>query len=606
MSTSGRSTTGCTACKARRKKCDEGKPQCQRCLTSGIPCGYEFIAYPDSVTHLIQRTKPAPRPEAEILAKAAKNDGSLSSLTRSGFTSETNFSQSRLAPRSESVAAIKTSSVMRNDETEHNLLAASFGSAIGASPVLSHFSTQSQMFPDTEQVGASWIQPIHIQSSTGMSSGGGATPSMDLEMTWPYADNCGIDEDDPDPEGVQTILSIAPAMDSNLKENTLPFVLQSYSRWAIVAVFEPLKIAHSAKEMIVQQLSSEDTRTRCILIANVMHVFGRQLTVDEGTSRIVSHLTSEVRKKSSKFLTESSAGPHSPELNIQDALHVLDGTLEVFTLQIYTQPMTACIQLLEDAAPAFRCACSELPGQLLNLSTIILESSLNIQHYAAIDIMTSALTGRPTLFKYHVPFSLEICERIYQIQENCGLYWLHGVPDQFIMMLAWINSLCEVPGAGTDLKLIARIEEDLQQIRFFISQSGDSALRIGRIVVQECWRHVMSIYLYMALCGANAKDLRVIRAQRGFMRLVKGIKPGRNPDAFLVSPMIIAGVATSKERDCDILRRRVLILREYATPRTSGNDAWMQVEDVWARTKSEGRAAVWSDLRVACFRVSGK
>ncbi|KAF8754704.1 hypothetical protein RHS01_05951 [Rhizoctonia solani] len=297
MSTSGRSTTGCTACKARRKKCDEGKPQCQRCLTSGIPCGYEFIAYPDSVTHLIQRTKPAPRPEAEILAKAAKNDGSLSSLTRSGFTSETNFSQSRLAPRSESVAAIKTSSVMRNDETEHNLLAASFGSAIGASPVLSHFSTQSQMFPDTEQVGASWIQPIHIQSSTGMSSGGGAIPSMDLEMTWPYADNCGIDEDDPDPEGVQTILSIAPAMDSNLKENTLPFVLQSYSRWAIVAVFEPLKIAHSAKEMIVQQLSSEDTRTRCILIANVMHVFGRQLTVDEGTSRIVSHLTSEVRKK---------------------------------------------------------------------------------------------------------------------------------------------------------------------------------------------------------------------------------------------------------------------------------------------------------------------
>ncbi|KAG8681839.1 hypothetical protein FRC11_000605, partial [Ceratobasidium sp. 423] len=101
------------------------------------------------------------------------------------------------------------------------------------------------------------------------------------------------------------------------------------------------------------------------------------------------------------------------------------------------------------------------------------------------------------------------------------------------------------------------------------------------------------------LCGVDASDPRVVRAQKGFMRLVKGIKPGRNPDTFLISPMIVAGVATCKERDRNVLRQRVLNLKGYATPRTSGNDAWMQVEDVWARTKAEGRVAVWSDLRIA-------
>ncbi|KAH7338160.1 hypothetical protein B0J17DRAFT_661089 [Rhizoctonia solani] len=293
-------------------------------------------------------------------------------------------------------------------------------------------------------------------------------------------------------------------------------------------------------------------------------------------------------------------------MNRENAMRVLDRTLEIMTLQIYTQSMAACIQLMEEAAPVFRLACPEPPGQALHLPNILLKHGINLRHYASIDIMTSALTGRPTFFEYQAPFSLELCERVLQSQESSGLYWLHGVPDQFIMMIACINSLCKIPGASTNLGLVAQVERDLPQIRVIVDHQGDSALRIGRVVVQECWRHAIFIYFYMVLCGSNISDPRVVHAQKGFMCLVKGIRPGRNPDAFLVSPMIIAGVATCKERDRIILRQRVLNIREYTTPRTSGNDAWMQVEDVWARTRIEGRVAVWSDLRIACFRISGK
>ncbi|CAE6383326.1 unnamed protein product [Rhizoctonia solani] len=444
--------------------------------------------------------------------------------------------------------------------------------------------------------------PNHVQYTTGTSSN--AVPGVASELAQSSNADFGIEEDDLDPEGIYTILCTAPIVDNNLKENTLGFVLQSYSRWAIVAIFEPLKIARTVKERIIRQFSSEDTRMRCILRANVMDMFGRQLLVDETRSLIVARLISEVRENSSAFLVQSSYGGFASELARDDAMRVLDSTLELMTLQIYTQPMAACIQLLEDAAPVFRRACSEPLGQPLDLLGTLLETDLNIRHYATIDIMTSALTGRATLFKYRLPFSFELSERVFRAQEDCGLYWLHGLPDQFIIMIAWINSLCETPEYRTNSELITQIEETLQQIRININQPSDSALRIGRTVVQECWRYAMLVYLYMVLCGANANDPRVVRAQKGFMRLAKGIKPGRNPDAFLVSPMIIVGVATSKERDRGILRQRVLNLREYATPSTAGNDSWIQVEDVWARSKAEGRAAVWSDLRIACFRVS--
>ncbi|EUC67610.1 fungal-specific transcription factor domain protein [Rhizoctonia solani AG-3 Rhs1AP] len=469
-----------------------------------------------------------------------------------------------------------------------------------------HFaSPRNRQFSDLSQ-SASHLQPGLSRRITGISHDTLVQPSdLAPPVSWPYR-GYGIDTEDYDPEGIHVALCITPTMDRNLRENTLPFVLQCYAQWAIVAVFEPLKIVGTIKERVVQQFSSENTRTTCILMANVMDVFGKQLMVDETRLPIITYLTSEVGANSSSFVATQPPEPFELESDKQNAMRILDSTLEITTLQIYTQPMAACIELMEEAAPVFRYACSEPPGQPLNLANILLESGINLRHYATIDVMTSTLTGRPTFFNYHVPFSLELCEQIFQSQENSGLYWLHGVPDQFILMIAWINSLCEIPVTSSDSGLVSQIERLLPQIRIAVADQGDSALRIGRMVVQECWRYAMFIYLYMALGRADASDPRVVHAQKGFMRLVKGIKPGRNPDAFLVSPIIIAGIATRKERDRDVFRRRVLNLREYVTPHTSGNDAWMQVEDVWARTRTEGRVAIWSDLRIACFRISGK
>ncbi|CUA76718.1 hypothetical protein RSOLAG22IIIB_02187 [Rhizoctonia solani] len=218
--------------------------------------------------------------------------------------------------------------------------------------------------------------------------------------------------------------------------------------------------------------------------------------------------------------------------------------------------------------------------------------------------MKSVTTGLPSYFQYEVPSPLGLCERIHQMQDDISLQWLHGFPDEFIVLFAWINSLRDTPGGSNNLELINWIERNLPLIKVTVNESGDPLLRIGRMVVQECWRFAVLIYLYMALCKANAYDHRVVRAQKGFMRLVRGVKPARNPDAYLITPMLVAGIATFEEQDRATLRQRILGVRECTEQATTANDIILGLEDVWERTKNEARGALWSDLGVANFRVT--
>ncbi|KAJ1301462.1 hypothetical protein OPQ81_008719 [Rhizoctonia solani] len=596
--TTRRSTTGCTACKRKHRKCDEGKPHCRRCTIANEPCQYEYIEHPSHLPHLIQRTKPAPRTLPKLSPPASPDNLVSFELPDTSFLAPFAYHDPLTS------ADFGPSDAQGNSINLDTNLTASSEFTVDSLTLSTTPLLLNSLFNQTTTscLAQSLTQPAFgIPLSTPVqTSGARKRPERPLCF-----DNWKSEiTEDHDPEGIQTLLCIAPTMDRNVKDNSLPFVLQCYSQWAIVSIFEPRKIAHAMREQIIEQFTSEDTRKRVILMANVMNVFAKNLKIDEAGASIVNHLAGEVRGNVRSFMATQPSS--SDMLDRQASMHALDNTLEILTLQINTQSLAACIQSMEDAAPVFRRACSEPPGQPLNIANILLEPGLNLRHFVSLDVMGSLTTGRPTSFKYKVAYSAELCERMFQLQENHGLQWLHGLPDQFILILVWINSLCETSGASVDPKLVNWVETEILQVKFALDQSEDPALRIGRMVVRECWRKTVLIYLYMVLCGADASDTRVIRVVKNFMRLVKGIKPGRNTDTYLVNPMIIAGLAARKQRDRSTLRQRILSVPECSTPGTAGYDAILQLEDIWARTKNEGRAAVWSDLRVACFRIVGK
>ncbi|KDN43296.1 hypothetical protein RSAG8_06263, partial [Rhizoctonia solani AG-8 WAC10335] len=63
-----RSRSGCLTCKARRKKCDESQPFCQRCVVAGIQCaGYSYLGATDDGKVVKRWTQPAYSMPPELL-----------------------------------------------------------------------------------------------------------------------------------------------------------------------------------------------------------------------------------------------------------------------------------------------------------------------------------------------------------------------------------------------------------------------------------------------------------------------------------------------------------------------------------------------------------
>ncbi|CAE6429858.1 unnamed protein product [Rhizoctonia solani] len=415
----------------RRKKCDEQKPECRRCVASGKSCSYEYIENPGRGGNRVQRTKPGPRTASErpVIASgnisACPTGGSLASSSAPSISGQSNLLGSR-----------------GDDIYESNL-------------VVSHRGATPLSLPST-----SLVPPWQLLSGPDPTS-----PSL-IEIG---ATNTGptlqeptilLDEEveDSDPEGVRPLICTILTVDKNVKDNTLPFVLHCYSRWAIARVFEPLKIAHAMREQVVAQFSSENTRTRTILIANVMDMFARNLVIDGARQFVLDQLISEGRQSGSSFMATS---PSAPMLDRHSATRTLDSMLEVCSLQIFTQSLANCIQSLDYAAPVFRRACSEPPGQPVNLANLVLESNTSLQYFANLDIIQSVTTGRPTYFQYEVPFSLQLCEQVYWLQESYSLQWHLGFPVQFVLLFAWIGFLCETPGASNNPELVTWIEANL-------------------------------------------------------------------------------------------------------------------------------------------------
>ncbi|CAE6421999.1 unnamed protein product [Rhizoctonia solani] len=633
-----RSTTGCHSCKTVRKKCDEMKPECSRCSRSGIECKYEYIQPKDQSLKI--RTKPGPRPKNELT-----RGGQLVPEGASEWTSTPRPTLTIPVPSTCSVdscplelpfpTSIRTPSGQYATDTVH------FPSSIPI-PLFGRLTT----FTPTLLRQPSWTPTIQSSTPNEPSSydtllvPGETNCSLDLRNA-PRVFNLSMDRDlgeESDLEGVKLILCVAPPLDPTVDSNSLAFVLQSYAQWISLNFFDPLKIVHKAKQVVTDQFAlSSTSRFHILLISRLMNSLVKKCVLEEQGVRELSAL----RKSILGNIMGCNPQYLAPDEVRRRASSALDNTLELMAFLIVTSPLSSALNLFTATAPVFLAACP--PPHPPHLPNIFLGSSINLKHFATADIMLSMITGRATFCRYHVPWSLDLCELLLEKQGSQGAEWLIGIPDQFIMLLAYMNGLREnarnegskcasnrggrnawddfqyVPSNGIsgegeydsemveaiDPRIIEKIGDDIPNIRILPCETKEPALRITRMAVRECWREVMFIYFYMAVCGANAQDPRVKYSLKKFMRLVNGIKPGRNPDMFLSFPMVVAGVATTKHKDRRTIISRYLGVPEYSITGTLGNDLIRMLGNVWSRTAMEGRPACWDDLSVACQSITG-
>ncbi|CAE6430767.1 unnamed protein product [Rhizoctonia solani] len=387
--------------------------------------------------------------------------------------------------------------------------------------------------------------------------------------------------EDDDPEGVRELICATPTLDPNTVDDALPFVLASFAQWTISDFFDGLVAAHPFRESTIDRFTrSPEARARVIKVANVVSTVSKSPKQSARSLAIATSLQSEAYDSVTRFYS------------------ILPNRL---ALDLYG-PISTVIRLMEILAPVFRRACLEPPDRLVNLPNLLLDYQFHRSQFAMTDVVLSATTGRPLFYRYDTSFTPEMGDAF---DHGYGLQSLHGVPDRFMIILALISSRYEDFGPNLGQEDIVDIENQIREVKLMIGLSPAPNFTVRRLVVQECWRQALYVYLYMLLCGASADDARVVRAVRAFMQLIDEAKPEYRPDAFLFIPATIVGVATIRKSHRQMICQHMFAIQQRTNFGVSAHDCLSQLMNIWTRTEAEQRVAVWADLKIACYQVSG-
>ncbi|KAJ1310626.1 hypothetical protein OPQ81_009155 [Rhizoctonia solani] len=388
-------------------------------------------------------------------------------------------------------------------------------------------------------------------------------------------------EDAEDPENVYSEIVGFLWLDRCVESNSLPYILQAYATWISHFLFEPVRIVHPARHDVFKY-----------------YTMGEDSHYDPGNSPSFSMTEVIIRRT----LIEAGTQVHtSRERDMRYALGSMRFTYEFISSLCKVGSLSSVIGIMQLAAPVFRRACPDSLERLVNLPTLLGTTITPLQYYATLDVLLGVLTGRPMFFRYEVKFTPDAPESLFSLEDGPGLRWTYGVPDRLILTFAQMNALFEDFGSHVSQEVVDSLEAHIGNMKPILAPSTEPLLSVARMVVQQCWFLAALIYLYMVLCGADSTDERVAKVRANFMKILVSVKPKRNPDAFLVFPLIILGVATNNPNQQDIIRRRMLGVSECSRRGTMGNDFVRILDHIW----SMRRPVVWSDLRQACWEVSG-
>ncbi|CAE6510956.1 unnamed protein product [Rhizoctonia solani] len=411
------------------------------------------------------------------------------------------------------------------------------------------------------------------------------------------------------PEIIQQGILDRLVPDETVNSNMLTYLTYSAASWMSRFLFEPVRSIQGTKSPILHWLKHDTGQV--MIMAKV------GLSVAKDTEYDLSDFFTWEKMVVEGVLQARERGVRGPEA--MEALRHCHKVREP-PYSLWTNPthkeqfistltkvgsLASVLGTMNLFAPVFRLACPEPATEYVNLPQTLL-GNVNLQYFATLDVLQSTLTHRPMFFRYDLQFRSPRDEALVHAEDGPGfkVRWLYGIPDRLVVTLARMNTLLEDFGNRVGEEVVRDLEAEIEaSVPAGWSSVGVNPLRIlARMLVDESWKFAAYVYLYMGLGGANAHDKRVVQVQNKFMRLLSGVEPRRNPDSFLVMPMVILGIATSDPEQQSALLARLWGVSECSQSGTMGNDLLRMVKDVWARTRD--RPAVWSDLGIASSSIT--
>ncbi|CUA68336.1 hypothetical protein RSOLAG22IIIB_07858 [Rhizoctonia solani] len=311
---------------------------------------------------------------------------------------------------------------------------------------------------------------------------------------WPFYDP---EEDvDEDPEDLQGGLRDVLVLDREVQSNTVSFVLHSFVSWMSRFLFEPTRVIPLVRESIIRgHTFGPETHHKILLIANTVLAVSKSTDYD---LEPFMALSGELLKGVAEARAQSN-------LSGERATVAMESSHELITIVCKICSLASVLNIMGLYAPVFRRSCRESGEELVNLPKTLTTVEIHLKLFATLDVLLSVITNRPMLFRYNLEFPSSREEELLNSEDSPGLRWLYSVPDRLVVALARMNTFYEHFGSFVDREKVQELEKEIASCKAVSSVTLDPVLKLGRIVVQECWRLVASVYLYMGVMRSRLR-----------------------------------------------------------------------------------------------------
>ncbi|KAJ1305425.1 hypothetical protein OPQ81_000435 [Rhizoctonia solani] len=192
--------------------------------------------------------------------------------------------------------------------------------------------------------------------------------------------------------------------------------------------------------------------------------------------------------------------------------------------------------------------------------------------------------------------------------EQSYIEWAHGCSAIVITLLARINSWRAArfadPGHPAPTpEYLQEFQACLHEWNPTLEYGDEPAVVMGRLAVQEIWKHAVLIYMYMGMCEVNSANRRVEASVRQVAQLSATIEAGHHLEAHIPIPCIIAGAAARKEKHRAILRKKIATSRNERICLVRGADFVLVLDHLWHGAAVGGRPTTWQDYVDSRFAV---
>ncbi|CAE6467489.1 unnamed protein product [Rhizoctonia solani] len=561
--------TSCLTCRRRRKKCDLSKPHCERCLKGG----YECLGYASR----------------EPRTKARQEDPSK-------------LTAPRLQPISQAVPAEAARS-----ETLDSATVESSEDQQDSSDTTTNYDSKPSI------LGAALLYRMNGSTSTTNEDRDTIYPSKDYDRSWPqeqsqlivyphsrtrqspYAgrsfdttSRAEFSKDDLNEIVRGLSQSIPPSVDATqmMREGYSVHAINGYHSQRTSSWFMPPPAP--IRDALIARFKGSKKIVLTLSLGTKLFQALDQDPRGTAVQRYIGWIDNLEQRFTIQIHSNPSINDTADRLMIQLELAFLKFTA-VDTSSGYTVLRKALPKLLQLVATNAYLYTEHPSGNLIVLFPRTLRAPWNAaKQFLLYDTAAGLVLGVPPLVEYGHDGGCDIGFH--------GLDWVHGIPVPLIEIISQINSWrarSRVTPSSDWQELERRVLA--WEPHPFVSDGQDSATGSAeRFAVQEGWRHVVLIYIYMGQCGVSSHDSRVQASVDRIAQLGKTVADLRI-GAHMFTHCVVAGVAARLEKHRIFFHKMLLSFKDTRVWYFQGPPFSEVLYHLWHGVGIGGAPVTWDD-----------